>query len=154
MESWWWWRWLAAGGFHLSTNAINTVGVISCKKGRRYFRISATQSPPKNSKFVAIFLKKKVVWSGPFFYSPNFLFSFFISGCARIVEGGGKVWTRGRLESKHGGGRFIYVTTSSRGPTVFLSGRFFFSENKKKKNLVANRRRFSSVPRLHFLSIE
>jgi hypothetical protein len=46
---------------------------------------------PKKIQNSSQFFKKKVVWSGPFFYSPNFLFSFFISGCARIVEGGGKV---------------------------------------------------------------
>jgi hypothetical protein len=66
---------LAAGGFHLSTNAINTVGVISCKKGRRYFRISATQSPQKKFKIRRNFVKKGRLVRTVFLFS-QFSFSF------------------------------------------------------------------------------
>jgi hypothetical protein len=65
---------LAAGGFHLSTNAINTVGVISCKKGRRYFRISATQSPQKKFKIRRNFVKKRSSGPDRFSILPIFFF--------------------------------------------------------------------------------
>lgn len=53
------------------------------KRASLFQNFRHTKSPPKKmSKFVAIFLNKKVVWSGPFFYSPNFLFlSLFREMC-------------------------------------------------------------------------
>jgi hypothetical protein len=35
---------ISGGGFLLPTNAINTVGVISCKKGRRYLVVKFRNS--------------------------------------------------------------------------------------------------------------